>query len=368
MSAERDEQHMARALALATRAAGRTNPNPLVGCVIVRRGRIVAETFHRRAGSAHAEALALKRAGRRARGATLYLTLEPCAHHGRTPPCAPLVAAAGLARVVVATVDPNPAVHGRGIAILRRAGTPVTLGVMRSEATALNRRFFVGIAGRRPYVTLKVAMTLDGRIATARGDSRWITEPAQRRSARALRGEHDGVLVGIGTVLADDPLLLPVPRVGRPFLRMVADTRLRIPTGSRLVGSARRHPLIVLCSKRAPAVRRRALEKRGVEVVSVRTRGGRVDLGAALRRLRSNGVVTVMVEGGGEILGSLLAARLFDEVVIYRGAILLGGRRSRAAFAGPSPSRLAGGVRLRPGPASLAPAQSELWYPARRHQ
>jgi len=265
---------MRRALSLAARSLGETNPNPVVGCVIVRSGKVVGEAYHRRAGGPHAEAVALARAGSLARGATLYVNLEPCAHHGRTPPCAPAVARAGIRRVVAALRDPDPRVDGRGIALLHRAGIEVTVGVLQAEATGLNERFLLAARARRPYVTLKAALTLDGRLATARRESKWITSPSQRRDARRLRRLHDGVAVGIGTVLADDPTLLPTPRVRRPFLRVVFDSRLRIPAGSRLVRSARRWPVWVLAA-RGNASKRTRLERLGVTVIQHADRGGR---------------------------------------------------------------------------------------------
>src|SRR6185503_8066045 len=211
---------MARALDLAARGEGETNPNPMVGCVVVRGGRVVGEGYHRRAGGPHAEVHALRQAGARARGATLYVNLEPCSLQGRTPPCAPDVAAAGIRRVVAAMRDPNPRVDGRGLALLRSRGVAVTVGILETRARALNERFVAAVRRTdRPFVLLKAALTLDGRIATAGGESKWITSPAQRRAARRLRRLHDAVAVGIETVLRDDPLLLPSPRVRRPFHR-----------------------------------------------------------------------------------------------------------------------------------------------------
>jgi diaminohydroxyphosphoribosylaminopyrimidine deaminase/5-amino-6-(5-phosphoribosylamino)uracil reductase len=356
---------MARALGLASRAEGETHPNPMVGCVVVRDGRVVGEGYHRRAGGPHAEVLALERARSRARGATLYVTLEPCSHEGRTPPCAPLVVAAGVRRVVAAMRDPNPLVNGRGLAILRRAGLAVTVGVLEAEARALNERWIAAARLRRPYVLLKAAPTLDGRVATARGESKWITTAAQRRSARRLRRLFDGVLVGIGTVLADDPRLLPEPRVRRPFHRFVLDAGLRIPPASRLVRSAREAPLCVLTGPRVTGAQR-ALEARGVAVVNVPgTASGLVPLARVLRLLRAQGIRSLMVEGGSAVLGSFLRARLFDEVALFRGAILLGGRRSLPAFGGPDPLRLRDGVRLRRAPAraDAGASDAEFWYP-----
>ena len=373
MAAE-DPRWMARALELARRGLGETNPNPMVGCVLVKRGRVVGEGWHRHAGGPHAEVQALRAAGRAARGATAYVTLEPCAHQGRTPPCARALLQAGVRRVVAALRDPNPVVNGRGLASLRRAGVEVVVGVAADEAAALNERFVIAARLGRPFVMLKAAMTLDGRIATAAGESKWITAAPLRRRARALRRLHDGVAVGVGTVLADDPLLLPQPRTRRPFHRVVFDSRLRTPSRSRLVSSARDSPLWIVTTEAAAG--RQALEARGVRVLAAPARDGHVDLAWALAALRAEGLWSLMVEGGSDLLGALLAARLFDQVALFRAPLLLGGRQSRPAFGGPDPARLSDGVRLtaqspivRPrstavSPAAAADAAYEIWYRA----
>lgn len=337
---------MARALSLARRGLGETNPNPVVGCVVVESHAVIGEGYHSRAGGPHAEVLALAQAGSRARGATLYVTLEPCAHQGRTPPCATAVAASGVRRVVAAMIDPDHRVAGRGLAMLRRAGVAVTAGVCEAEAAALNARF-VAAAGRdTPFVLLKVALTLDGRIATATGESQWITSARQRRVARALRRLHDGVMVGIGTVLADDPRLLPSPRVRRPFYRVVLDSRLRLPLKSRLVKSAARSPVWVVAPRGASAARRRRLEAQGVTVVEAGRASRRPPVVEALRALRARGLSSLMVEGGSEVLGSFLAAGAFDQVALFRAPLLLGGRGSLPAFGGPNPRALSAAHRL----------------------
>jgi diaminohydroxyphosphoribosylaminopyrimidine deaminase/5-amino-6-(5-phosphoribosylamino)uracil reductase len=353
---------MSRALRLAALGLGETNPNPVVGCVIVRSGRVVGHGYHRRAGGPHAEVEALARAGSRARGATLYVNLEPCAHHGRTPPCAPLVAQAGIRRVVAALRDPDPRVDGRGLALLRRAGIEVETGILEAQAFALNERFVVAARKRRPYVTLKAAVTLDGRLATAGGQSKWITSAEQRRDARRLRRLHDGVAVGIGTVLGDDPLLMPTPRVRRPFLRVVFDSRLRIPLDSRLVRSAAAAPVWVVTAA-GNAGKKRRLERRGVTVLQAPSAGPRVPLGWAMRELWRRGVRSLMVEGGSELLGAFLAARIVDVVALYRAPLLLGGREGVPAFGGPVPPRLSGALALR---SRVRPALFELWYPVAR--
>jgi len=352
---------MRRALGLAARGLGETNPNPAVGCVLVKRGRVVGEGWHRRAGGPHAEVLALRAAGARARGATAYVTLEPCAHHGRTGPCAARLVEARVRRVVAALRDPFPAVDGRGLALLRRSGIEVAVGLLATEAARLNETFLAAARLRRPFVLLKCAATLDGRIATAGGQSKWITSPAQRREARRLRRLYDGVLVGIGTVLADDPGLLPAPRVGRPFHRVVLDSRLRLPPGCRLVRQARSSPVWAIC-RRAPAVRCRRLERLGVRVLMQRGRGGRVGIRWALRELRRHGVTSLMVEGGSEVLGSFLAERCVDKLALFRAPLLLGGRHGLPAFGGPDPRRLSDALAMEPGPRPRG-GLFEVWYP-----
>jgi diaminohydroxyphosphoribosylaminopyrimidine deaminase/5-amino-6-(5-phosphoribosylamino)uracil reductase len=354
---------MRRALALAGRGLGQTNPNPVVGCVIVKAGRVLAEGFHARAGGPHAEVLALRKAGRRARGGTLYVTLEPCVHEAkRTPPCVPAVLASGVRRVVIALRDPNPEVNGRGIRTLRQAGLKVEVGVLEEEARLQNAAFMVAQEQARPYVLLKAAVTLDGRIATARGDSKWITGPKERAEGRRLRRLHDAVLVGIGTARADDPLLMPSPRLARPFLRVVLDSRLRLPRGSRLVRSAA-GPSKVLVIGHENRARREALEARGVLVRTDRRKRGPLDLRFVLRTLWAEGVRSLMVEGGAEVLGSFLAERLFDELALFRAPLLLGGRSSLGAFGGKDPRRIAEALRLAPLPTGPG-ARHERWRPA----
>jgi len=365
-----DDERMRRALALAARGLGETNPNPAVGCVVVRNGRVVGEGWHQRAGGPHAEVQALRQADARARGATLYVTLEPCAHFGRTPPCAPLVRAAGVARVVVAMADPDARVRGRGLALLRRAGIVVETGVLRAEAERLNEPFLTAARLGRPFVRLKAATTLDGRIATAAGRSKWITDAEQRRQARWLRRLHDAVVVGIGTALADDPLLSPSPRTRRPFTRVVLDSRLRLPVRSRLVATASpRAPLVVLTCGQHPE-RRRALERSDVEVLRVAAARGRVALRPALSALWARGIRSLMVEGGSEVLGAFLAARLVDQVALFRAPLLLGGRGGLSAFGGDDPEDLASALRLTPLTAGSAfpwpwSPRFELWRPKR---
>jgi diaminohydroxyphosphoribosylaminopyrimidine deaminase/5-amino-6-(5-phosphoribosylamino)uracil reductase len=326
-----DERLMRRALALAARGRGTTRPNPIVGCVIARGGRVIAEGFHVRAGQPHAEvdALAHLPPGG-ARGATLYVNLEPCCHTGRTGPCTEAILSAGIARVVVGCRDPNPVVDGRGSARLRRAGVRVDVGCLEAESLAANHAFAIWARERRPLVTLKAAASLDGFIADGRPRSKaapaWITGPEARRAAHELRAAHDAVLVGSGTVLADDPQLtvrLPGARRGAPPpLRVVLDGRLRARPGARVMSSDA--PTIVFTKRGAPAARARALRAAGAEVVEVPAPRGRLSVPAVLRALAEREVQSVLVEGGAGIHGAFIASGLVDRVALFVAPILLG--------------------------------------------
>lgn len=324
---ERDRAHLARCLELAGRYRGRTAPNPVVGCVIVdRRGRVIAEGAHRGPGRDHAEVAALRSLGMRAPGATLYCNLEPCNHHGRTPPCAPVVRDAGVARVVVGMRDPVPG-HGGGLAVLRRAGIAVTTGVLREACERANRPWLRATVDDRPAFTLKAAVTLDGKIATVGGESQWITGPAARADVMRLRDHHDAVLVGIGTVLADDPRLTARRRGGRDPQRIVLDSRLRTPPGAALLPGPGGGPrTIIACGPRAPAARERALVARGAEVwrVPLHADGG-IDVAGLAPRLVAAGIHAVLVEGGGAVHAHLLARGLVDELVLYVAPVVVGG-------------------------------------------
>ncbi|MCC6767221.1 MAG: bifunctional diaminohydroxyphosphoribosylaminopyrimidine deaminase/5-amino-6-(5-phosphoribosylamino)uracil reductase RibD [Deltaproteobacteria bacterium] len=316
---------MRRAVALAERALGRTSPNPAVGALVVKAGRVVGEGWTRPVGGPHAEVVALRRAGARARGATLYVTLEPCAHFGRTPPCADAIVAAGVARVVVAVGDPNPRVRGRGLRILARAGVAVTTGVLAEEAGAVSAWFRHFVVRRRPFVILKLAASLDGRIATAAGASRWITGAAARRWVHTLRNRVDAVMVGSETVRADDPSLTCRVRGGRDPVRIVIDGRLQTPLAAAVVRQRSAAATIVATTAAAPVGRRRALADAGVEVIVVPAKGGKVDLGTLLRGLAARGIVSVLVEGGGDLAAAMVRARLVDRLAVITAPVLLGG-------------------------------------------
>jgi diaminohydroxyphosphoribosylaminopyrimidine deaminase/5-amino-6-(5-phosphoribosylamino)uracil reductase len=318
---------MQAALALAARGLGTVAPNPAVGCVIVAAGRTVGRGHTQPGGRPHAEAVALSEAGVLARGATAYVTLEPCSHHGRTPPCADALVDAGVSRVVVAIEDPDDRVSGRGLQRLRDAGITVETGLMAAEAERLNEGFLKTRRQGLPMVTLKLALSLDGRIATANGRSKWITGPAARRHVHLMRAEHDAIAVGIGTALADDPeLTCRLPGLeGRSPRRVVFDSALRLPPGSRLADISDAGTTLLALETADPA-RRAALEGAGVEVVRVPAdAGGGLDPRAALRLLAEAGVTRLMVEGGGRLAASLMAADLVHRLAIFTAPVVLGG-------------------------------------------
>lgn len=322
-----DGEHMRAALALARRGLGNTWPNPSVGCVLVQGGRVVGRGTTAPGGRPHAEAVALAQAGDLARGAVAYVTLEPCSHHGRTPPCADALAAAGVARVVVACGDPDPRVDGRGVAMLRAAGIEVAVGLMAEEARALQAGFLTRVRLGRPMVTLKLASTLDGRIATRTGESQWITGPEARRAAHALRGQHDAVLAGVGTVEADDPeLTCRIPGYRKtPDLRIVVDSRLRTRPAARVVAGAAAVPTWFLHRPGADAGRAGVLERAGVRLIEVAGAEQGVDLAAGMQALGAAGLTRLLVEGGAQIAGGLLRAGLVDGIAWFHAPGVMGG-------------------------------------------
>ncbi len=319
-----DARWMARAIRLAERGRYSTPPNPCVGCVLVRDGGVVGEGWHRRAGGPHAEVVALERAGERARGATCYLTLEPCAHHGRTPPCAAALIRAGVVRVICGHQDPNPRVSGKGLEQLRQAGIEAACGLLEAEARRLNPGFIRRMESGLPLVRLKLAMSLDGRTAMASGESQWITSPHSRADVQRLRAGSGAVLTGIGTVLADDPALTVrdgrFDTGGRQPLRVVLDSRLRTPRDCQLL-TAPGSVLVFTCNDDGQA--RQRLEQAGAEVILLPGEGG-VEPEAVLRTLAAREVNTVLVEAGATLAGALVGAGLVDELLIYLAPKLLG--------------------------------------------
>lgn len=347
MATADDGTYMAEALALAQRAAGRTSPNPLVGAIIVADGQVVGRGFHPRAGEPHAEIFALREAGERARGATLFVTLEPCDHAGRTEPCTEALIAAGIHRTVVAMVDPDPQVNGKGVARLRAAGMTVVVGVLEDEARRVNEFFVKHRRTGLPFVALKWAMSLDGKIAAHRGAATPITGEDARRFVHALRNVYDAVLVGVQTVLTDDPQLtcrlsqdsVPAPR--NP-LRVIVDSRLRTPLTARAVTGASEAPTLIVTTAAAPVERVEAMRRAGVEVLiqdPADHRAARVDLRALARELGRRGVLSLLIEGGGTVNAAALDAGIVDKIVALIAPRLIGGAQSPTPVDG---DRLAG--------------------------
>ena len=345
---ERDERLMRKALLLARAAAGRVEPNPLVGAVVSVGDRTVGYGHHARYGGAHAEVAALAQAGERARGAELHVTLEPCNHSGKTPPCTDLILAAGVTRVVYAANDPNPLTAGQGPERLRKAGVEVVQGVLGDEARELNRRYESHLGSDRPFTIAKWAMTLDGKIADVDAGSKYITGARARRLVHEIRGSVDAVVVGIGTAIADDPDL--TPREGDPVLnpiRVVVDRTLRLPVGSRLAQSVDAGPVWVAAGADAEAAAVAALEAAGVRVLRVPPGPGGLDLGALFRTLKSEGVGRVLLEGGAGLHASALAAGIVDQVMAFVAPILLGGRGAPTPVGGEGLRRIADPLRLK---------------------
>ena len=349
MSAPRDLAWMEMAYGLAERARGRTSPNPLVGAVVVRDGAVVGHGYHEEPGKPHAEILALGRAGRRAKGATLFLTLEPCVHWGRTGPCIDTVIAAGLGRVVVSAVDPNPLVNGKGIRRLKEAGLDVSVGLLAERNAALNEAHAKFIVRKVPFVTLKAALTLDGKIASRSGDSKWISSAGTRDYVHLLRGEQDALLIGINTLVADDPLLTvrhavwPAKRV----LRAVLDSRLRFPLTSRILSTLDRGRIAVFAGREAPAEKARALEALGVEVFFPRDEAKAWSLAGVLAELGRVEIAALLVEGGSRVFTSFIESGLADKAILTLAPRFIGGASGPGLFCGAGVDRVARGIALK---------------------
>jgi diaminohydroxyphosphoribosylaminopyrimidine deaminase/5-amino-6-(5-phosphoribosylamino)uracil reductase len=316
-----DERFMKRALRLSERARGQTSPNPLVGAVLVRDGRIVGEGYHRRAGEPHAEVVALDRAGGLAKGATLYVSLEPCCHFGRTPPCVDRIIERGVSEVVCALTDPDPRVSGRGIEKLREAGIEVRLGVLEEAARNTNEVYLKYITTGLPFVTLKLAQSLDGRIATGSGDSKWITGEKARRFVHRLRSQVDAVMVGVDTVIRDDPQLNVRWVKGMNPLKIVMDSRLRIPMAAQVFEEER---TILATTERSSEEKRRVLEEKGAQVWILPERDSRVDLTEFMRKAGREGITSILIEGGSKVATSALKAGVVDKLMIFIAPKLIG--------------------------------------------
>ena len=318
-----DEKFMDEALKLAVKGLGWTNPNPMVGAVIVKNGKIIGRGYHRRAGSPHAEIEALSAARADASGATLYANLEPCSHFGKTPPCVEALINAGIKRVVCSAIDPNPQVRGHGIARLKQFGIPVSVGARQKEARALNEAFFVFHEKKKPFVALKFAMSLDGKLATRTGDSKWITGEEARRFARGLRSAYHAILVGVNTIIRDNPHLGARTKGKKDPVRIIVDSHLRIPQNARVLRDAN---VIIATTSGAPKKKIKELQKRGIRVLTFS--GARIHVKKLLAELRKQEIVSVFVEGGGETLGSFIDAKTVDRVYVFYAPIIIGGREA----------------------------------------
>jgi diaminohydroxyphosphoribosylaminopyrimidine deaminase/5-amino-6-(5-phosphoribosylamino)uracil reductase len=332
---ETDGLWMERALELAERGRGHVEPNPLVGAVVVQDGKLIGAGWHAKFGQAHAEVNALAEAGAGARGATLYVTLEPCCHHGKTPPCTDAILRAGISRVVAAMLDPFAEVSGKGVALLRAAGVAVDVGPGQAAAQRLNAPYLRLLTAGRPYVHAKWAMTLDGKIATRTGDSRWISNEESRRRVHLLRGRMDGIVVGIGTVLADDPLLTARPPGPRTATRIVLDTHGRLPAASRLAQTAAEVPLLLASAGQAGPG----------EVLTLPLEHGRVSVPALLTELGRRRMTNILVEGGAEVLGSFFEAGAVDEVWAFVAPRIVGGT-GKTPVSGAGVDKIAAGLEL----------------------
>lgn len=315
---------MQRALRLAKKGMGTTSPNPMVGCVLVKNGEIVGEGFHKKAGEAHAEIIALELAGERAKGAEIYLTLETCSHYGKTPPCVKAIIKAGVKRAVIAMQDPNPLVAGQGIKKLKKAGLDVTVGVMGEEAKKVNEVFIKYITTKRPFVIGKIAQSLDGKIALSTGESKWITSEPARVKVHELRNYCDAVMVGIGTVLADDPLLtcrLPGKRIN--LTRIIVDSTAKIPLDARILGCSE-GKVIIATTNIADKIKINTLKTKGFDVIETDAKDRKVDLVQLFGILGNMEITSVLVEGGSRLLTSLIKESLIDKLIIFLAPIFLG--------------------------------------------
>ena len=349
MKPAHDLAWMEMAYGLAEKARGRTSPNPLVGAVVVRDGAVVGHGFHEEPGKPHAEILALRMAGRRAKGATLYVTLEPCVHWGRTPPCVDTVVIAGLEKIVVSAIDPNPIVHTKGIRRLEEAGLSVSTGLLAERNAVLNEAYSKYIVRRVPFVTLKAALTLDGKIACRTGDSKWISSAGTRDYVHLLRGEQDALMIGVNTLIADDPLLT-VRHPGWPaktIVRVVVDSRLRFPPASRILSTLDRGRIIVFAGREAPADKAAALEARGVDVRRPAGHAAAWDLREILAELGRLEIAALLVEGGSRLFTSFVENGLADKAILTYAPRLVGGAAAPGFVGGVGADAIARAVTLK---------------------
>lgn len=328
-----DRDYMRLALALALKAKGLTSPNPLVGAVVVRDKKIIGKGFHKRCGSDHAEIIALKAAGFKAKGATLYVTLEPCGHFGQTPPCVDFIIKSGIKRVVVGTEDPNPIMNGKSILKMRRAGIKVDIGCIQGELKKTNEHFFKFIQQRIPFVVVKWGQTVDGKIATSDGASKWITSVKSREQSHRVRDEFDAILVGINTVLKDNPYL-NAKRKSKRIKKIIVDSRLRIPLNGNLYQKTHASDIFIATTENSSKKRRGILLKKGLNVIVCPSKNGLVDLKFLLKKLASLNISSVLIEGGSSILGNILKMKLADKAYIFIAPRIMGDQRALSAVDG----------------------------------
>lgn len=329
-----DTDYMKRVLELAERGIGKTNPNPLVGTVIVKDGRIIGEGWHERYGQAHAEVNAVRNAAESTEGATVYVNLEPCCHYGKTPPCTELLIREKVKRVVVGTLDPNPLVAGKGVQRLREAGIEIVSGVMEKECRRLNEVFFHYIQKRRPFVVLKAAMSLDGKIAAPSGESKWITEEASRKDVQLLRNRYSAVMVGVETVIRDDPELTCRLEGGRNPKRIILDSTLRIPLNSKVLKDRQNNPALIACTEWALTGNSEWIRLLGAELIYCRSRNGRVDLEDLMEKLGGLSIDSLLLEGGAAVNESAFSQGIVDKVILYVAPKIIGGEKSKTFVGG----------------------------------
>jgi diaminohydroxyphosphoribosylaminopyrimidine deaminase / 5-amino-6-(5-phosphoribosylamino)uracil reductase len=339
------EKFMALAIEQAKKGIGKTGPNPAVGCVVVKGCKVISTGFHKKFGGPHAEAMALRAAGKRAKGALLFVTLEPCSYYGKTHPCTDAIIKAGITEVFCAGFDPNPLNNRKGIAALKLNGVKVRCGILRSRAERLNPDFIKRMREKRPFVTLKLAQSIDGKIATRKNDSRWISSKASREYVQALRGQHDAIMIGINTVLCDDPLLT-IRGSKRQPIKIIIDSRLRMPANSNLLGPLSPARTIIAATHNASSKKEEGLRKKNVDIIRVGSVPRRVDLKGLMKKLVQKGICSVLVEGGGEIAASMLELGLVDKVCFFICPIIIGGNDAVNVIGGKGAGKIRDAIRF----------------------
>lgn len=340
-----DREYMQRALNLARKGQGKTSPNPMVGCLLVRKNRIIAQGWHKVCGGDHAEINALKKAKRSARGATMVINLEPCYHFGHTPPCVDSILKSGIKEVVIGMKDPNPLTNGKSIIKLKRSGIKVKVGVLEKECRRLNEIFIKYVTTHMPFVAAKCAQTLDGKIATANGDSKWITSEKTRQLARSIRGRYDAILVGINTVLKDNPRLSAFPKTKR-LKKIIVDSSLRIPLRASLFKNTPPQDCVIATTAKANRSKLKALQQKGVQVIFCPSREGKINLNFFFKKLAQQEITSILIEGGGQVVGSALKEKLVDKMYMYLAPKIIGDRRAVNSIDGLNVSRLHQCVQL----------------------